>query len=154
MARLRRRRSTVGKIERRDPVPIGRYWVDITEDGVRPLVRFSFSQWLDTVKDQIQVVRLERYSSVPSGIARDWYLFDVVSPVTWPKGKGFGLPTIVQSKENPTAPKVETSKDTAIRPPEPESFSDQLSNLLGDAKTLALLVLAAVAFSKMSGGRR
>lgn len=129
MAQQRRRRVRVGAIERRDPVPIGRYWVDITEDGSRPLVRHYFRQWLGEVKDKITVVKEERYSAIPSGIARDWYLFDVVSPVSWPKGKGFGLPTIVQSKENPTAPKVETSKDTAIRPPEPKGFGEQLQDL-------------------------
>jgi hypothetical protein len=129
-------------IERRNPVPKGRYWVDIIDTKSYPGARLFFHAWLARNRGKVEVVKKESFGALITGAARDWYLFDVKIPVTWEKGQGFGLPTIVKSAENPTAPVVTTSADTGTRPPPPPSLSEQLSDMFADAKTIAFMALA------------
>lgn len=140
-------------IERRNPVPKGRYWVDVIDTKSYPGARLFFSAWLARNRSAVVVVKKESYGSLITGAARDWYLFDVMTPVTWEKGQGFGLPTIVRSAENPKAPVVTTAADTGVRPPPPPPFSDQISNIFDDFKTVGLIALAIYAFSQFGSKR-
>lgn len=135
-------------IERRNPVPKGRYWVDIIDTKSYPGARLFFYGWLARNRGKVEVVKKESFGALVTGAARDWYLFDVKLPVEWEKGQGFGLPTIVKSAENPTAPVVTTAADTGTRPPPPPSFSEQLSDMFQDAKTIAIIGILIYAFSK------
>lgn len=139
-------------IQRKNPVPKGRYWVDIIDTKTNPGCRLYFSSWLLRNSKKVKVVKVEHFGALYSGADRDWYLFDVLEPVTWENGKGFGLPTIVQSGENPTAAPVATAADTATRPEPPAGPLEQLSELFTDAKTVLLIVAAAWLWSQ-SGKR-
>lgn len=135
-------------IERRNPVPKGRYWVDIIDTKSYPGARLFFVAWLARNRGKVEVVKKESFGALVTGSARDWYLFDVKLPVTWEKGQGFGRPTIVRSAENPTAPVVTKPEDTATKPPPPPSFTEQLSEMLQDAKTILIIGALVYAFSK------
>jgi hypothetical protein len=141
-------------IERRNPVPKGRYWVDIIDTKSYPGARLFFVAWLARNRGKVEVVKKESFGALITGAARDWYLFDVKLPVEWEKGQGFGLPTIVRSAENPTAPVVTKPEDTATKPPPAPSFSEQLSEMFADAKSIAFIAIAIYAFSKMGNGKR
>jgi hypothetical protein len=140
-------------IERRNPVPKGRYWVDIIDTRTNPAARLYFSSWLLRNSKKVKVVKVENYGALYSGANRDWYLFDVLDPVTWETGKGFGLPTIVQSPENPNAPVVTKPEDTATKPPPPAGPLEQLETMFEDAKTVVLIGLALWLFTQSGKGR-
>lgn len=130
-------------IERRNPLPPGRYWVDIFDTdepfGGGPL---GFNIWLMQNSSSVTLLKREQTSSrLATGVAGWWYLFDVTRPVIWPRNKRFGLPTIVSPAATPTA------QDTVQRPP-PTTMSDEISRVvepLRDAAIVALLVLIGAA---------
>lgn len=114
-------------VERRDPLPPGRYWVYVLEDE---LVRWD--EWARDHSATVHVVSSERKKKLSSytpalfvtrpdlSIIMDeagaWFLFDVSAPTPW---VGFGFPTIV------TDPAVRSSTDVEEAPdPEPD---DQLA---------------------------
>lgn len=105
----------VGAVERRNPLPPGRYWVDVFWSK-----RGAFTAWLSKNAASIKVVNVESYpGDMDAGYeAREWYLFQVLSPVAW---EGPGLPTVAGSG-------VTTSDDTVQKPP-PESPGDYLPKL-------------------------
>lgn len=107
-------------VERRDPVPPGRYWIFLKKE--------EMSVWADWTKlhsGAVKVVASETQFVTPEGfiwaatptgdIIKDahgeWVLFDVVAPVPW---VGFGFPTIV------TDPTIRSSTDV-ITAPAPEA---------------------------------
>lgn len=131
-------------IERRNPLPVGRYWVDIVEPKTGGVL-LKFDAWLARNSSKVKVVKREQkgttlWSLDTSGKRYDWVLFDVLSPVEWPRTSGFGLPTIVQSPTAPTAAPVTSSADTVQRPPEP-TISSVFEGFAGDVKTVALIAL-------------
>jgi len=138
-------------VERRNPLPVGRYWVDILDPPKSTTSHILlFDAWLAGNRDKVALRRKEErgttlWSLDYSGVRDNWYLFDVLEPVEWPRDRGFGFPTIAQSPTAPKAPKVETSADTVQRPPEP-SISDDFSRLFDDIKTgaVALVILWAL----------
>ena len=130
-------------IERRNPLPRGRYWVDIIDRKGEVL---AFEIWLMKNADKLKLLKREdkgttTFSTDYSGVRYSFFLFDVLEPVKWPRDKGFGFPSIAQSEFQPQAPKIEKSEDTGVRPKVPGPF-DMLAKALGDAKTLAIIGLA------------
>ena len=130
-------------IERKSPIPVGRYWVDAIDDTA---VLFA-DAWLNRHSKTVKQLKREETPGTgpfaPSWAPRRvWYLFDVLQPTDrWQAVKGLGLPNIVRSQTAPNAPVVTTSADTATRPP-PSTLSDFLPNFdSGDLKTLALVAL-------------
>jgi|SRR5262245_7424249 len=71
-------------VERANPLPQGRYWVDLSPDDLLP-----FNVWLGQNKGSVAV----RASSKSATDGWEWVLFDVVAPamVFW---NGPGYPTI------------------------------------------------------------
>lgn len=142
-------------VERRNPLPVGRYWIDIIDEpGAKSSRIFFFDSWLIRNSTAVKVLKKEElgttlWSLDYSGIRRNWYLFEVLSPVDWPRDKGFGFPSIVKSPQAPNAPAVTSSTDTAQRPPEP-TWQDSLNNMLGDAKTLAFVAIGIYLLTKDS----
>jgi hypothetical protein len=130
-------------IERRNPLPKGKYWVDIIDTPKVPGARLYFTAWLARNRGKVKVIKKEEFGALITGKARDWYLFEVLEPVTWETDKGFGLPSQVMSFENPNAPVVTSSADTATRPEPPAGPLEQLNELFGDAKALAFILLGA-----------
>lgn len=130
-------------IERRNPLPKGRYWVDIIDRKGEVL---AFEMWLMRNADKLKVINKEdkgttTFSSDYSGIRYTFFLFDVLEPVEWPRNKGWGFPSIAQSEFQPTAPKIEKSEDTGSRPKVPGPL-DTITEAMSDAKTFAIVALA------------
>lgn len=139
-------------IERRNPLPKGRYWADIVDSPKWIGARLTFAAWLQRNAAKVRVVSKQEFGAMTTGKARDWYLFDVLEPVTWERNQGWGLPSTVKSPENPNAPVVTKPEDTAQRPPTPTS-TDMFSDLFADVKTIGWLALGIYLWSQM-GGRR
>lgn len=90
-------------IERRDPLPTGRYWQFILEDEYGP-----WQKWVHDHQSTVDVLAVERQKrlapyrpaifvtrpdlSIIMDEAGSWMLFDVLAPTPW---GGFGYPTIV-----------------------------------------------------------
>lgn len=127
-------------IERRDPLPVGRYWIYVLEDELD-----GWDEWAREHSTSVRVVATERKKKLPEfrpaifstrpdlSIILDeagaWILFDVLSPTPW---VGFGLPTIVTDMSITQSSQVEQAPD-----PVPD---DQLAKDVWDeVKGLVLL---------------
>lgn len=125
-------------IERRNPLPPGRYWQDILEQHVA-----SFREWLQSNKAVVRVVAAESHPRDGDWPAREWYLFEVSAPTPWQATK-WGYPTIATGE-------VQSSADTVQRPPpekDPLERIDETIISAGKSATVLLfggaLVLGAV----------
>lgn len=137
-----------GAVQRANPLPAGRYWVDVFAPDSD-----AFNGWLSTNRLTVTVRQTEHYDSAP---ARDWYLFEVKAPTPW---AGPGLPTIADAS-------VTSSSDTVQKPdPVPGLADDIEAKLTAAADPLATFgrgmfyVLASalaleVAFHALRGGGR
>lgn len=134
----------VGKMQRENPLPAGRYWVDVFEAD-QP----AFRLWLESHSGPVKVVSTESHPADGGGPARDWYLFEVAEPVPW---EGPGFPTI--------ATNVTSSDDTVQKPPPEPGVLDQAADFVTSAatagkRTITVVAVVAVALVAVSlGGRR
>lgn len=133
-------------MERRDPVPPGRYWITLKRSEMD-----QWREWLIENSTKVSVVASEAQFVSPDGwlwaarpeailpgtdgiiktIAAEWILFDVKSPVKW---IGLGLPTIV------TDPTVRSTTDVITAPaPEVEDTISQIRNLVFFAGAVYLI---------------
>jgi hypothetical protein len=128
----------LGDVERRNPLPVGRYWVDVFNSK-----EAAFREWLQAHKADVRVLTTETFEPVGDYEGRVWRLFEVLSPVTW---EGPGLPTVAD-------PGVKSSADTAQRPAPEKDPLDQIDPKISDltdaaarlTKTIAIVgVVAAV----------
>lgn len=111
-------------VERRDPVPAGRYWVFLKKEEIP-----AWQSWVKNSSPNVAVVASETQFVTPDGMlwavspesatrldvlkeARgEWILFDVKAPTPW---VGFGFPTIADGS-------VKSSTDVITAPsPEPD----------------------------------
>jgi hypothetical protein len=125
-------------IERKDPIPIGKYWVDALDE----IAIFYFDTWAIRNSGTVKVIKKEENPPgwLSSSGRRNWYLFEVTAPTPrWQPVKNLGLPTIVQSPTAPTAAPVTSSADTATRPP-PPTPSSMFGGMFDDAKTVAIVL--------------
>ena len=125
-----------GLLEKHNPLPVGRYWVDVIDfDKIA-----EFDQWLQLREGEVIVERREKYPPSVGGVPikppfiipqfpssteyqppRDWILFKVLTPVTW-LAVEFGWPTI--------APKsIQTSEDTVKKPNPNDILTEPFDNL-------------------------
>ncbi len=99
-----------GVMEKRDPLPPGRYWVYIDEGEVprwhawvvasEGKVRVIVTEAQQVVAKWIPVVFLTRFDfSIIQSVAGYWILFDVSEPVKW---VGFGYPTTAAPSRMPS----------------------------------------------------
>lgn len=136
-------------VERRNPLPVGRYWIDVIDTRARPGLRLRFAEWLGANRGNVRVVRREQFGGLLTGAPRDWYLFEVTTPATWPSTAGFGFPSIARSDTAPSAPEVTTAADTAKLPPPERSMGQRLSDLMSGASTLGVIALGIYLLSQM-----
>lgn len=136
-------------VERRNPLPVGRYWIDVIDTRARPGLRLRFAEWLGGNRSSVRVVRREQFGGLLTGAPRDWYLFEVMSPVTWPATAGFGYPSIARSETAPTAPEVRQASDTAQMPPPEPSMGQRLTDLMSGASTLGVIALGIYLLAQM-----
>lgn len=92
----------VGAVQRANPLPPGRYWVDVFENDSP-----DFSSWLAANRSTVSIVSTQHFDANAGGPARDWVLFTTSAPTPW---NGPGFPTIADAS-------VTSSSDTAVRPP-------------------------------------
>lgn len=126
-----------GAIERRNPLPVGKYWVDVFRKDLS-----AFEAWGRKNSVKLKVRTIEHFPNDDDALTRDWILFDVLAPVPW---EGPGLPTIADAS-------VTSSSDTADRPPPTPGAIDQMQGMLdqatheiGDALRTGVIVSAAMA---------
>lgn len=124
--------ASVGALERRSPLPPGRYWQDIFAAQAP-----DWNQWAQEheANGSLKIVKFEYFRADPlrSGEwlpmalqpdsagtipARTWLLFDVLKPADWPATK-LGFPTIVTDPAS-----VQSSADTASNPPGPSPLDE------------------------------
>lgn len=127
------------RLERKNPLPIGRYWVDVFEKQFA-----AFDAWLEKNRDKTDVITQENFEGggLPFDRKNDfpprrWYLFEVLEPVRW---EGPGLPTIA-------TPNVKNSQDTEkptdeiVPPVFPDGPGGTAESLLGKVALGAGVVL-------------
>lgn len=115
-------------IERRQPLPVGRYWVVITGSN-----RDLFNGWVKSQRGVLFVDATVDHPDFKPPVS--WYLFHTTGPVVWPQV--FGFPNIA-------GPNVHSEQDT-IQADLPENPLDQLGNALPSIQQLTLgLEVAAV----------
>jgi hypothetical protein len=147
----------IGKLERKSPLPVGRYWQDIFEKQAH-----DWDLWLQqhevegpnrspTSDDSVSLEKFEFFradplrdgSWLPEAFdpnagrinSRMWVLFNVLKPVDWPATK-LGFPTIADQT-------VQTSADTADNPPGPSPI-DEVKDAVVDAVKPVLWVAGIV----------
>jgi hypothetical protein len=138
-------RLDTGVIERRNPLPPGRYWVDVFPPHLD-----TFAAWLKTHgptsgggDGSVTVEETETFEGASDGSMppRDFYIFDVSAPVNW---EGPGLPTVA-------TPNIKASDDTVQKPAPVPNVLDQIPGSLAPGSSWwtvswpLILVAAAVA---------
>lgn len=104
--------GALGTLMRQNPLPAGRYWIDVFGDN-----RDKMSSWVTTQVGAVKVQDTESFDETSDFPARDFYIFQVVSPAPW-DAVTFGYPTLADSA-------VQSSDDT-VQKPTVESTSDIL----------------------------
>lgn len=151
---VRQSEKLVGQLERRNPLPPGRYWTDVFDKQLA-----AWNAWaIANVKSgKIKIVKAENFTAdplrsgewLPSFLrpdnagtipARLWVLFDVLEPATWNAQQMGFYPTIA-------TPNVKTSADTAQNPPGPSPLEEIEDAAASAIKPLAWAAGAYLALS-------
>ena len=125
-------------LERRNPVPPGRYWVDVFDQvSTHPAThgqntQTAFRDWLRRNAATVQSESTQSFDTEPP---RDFYIFRVLAPTLW---EGPGFPEVAPAS-------VQSSADTAQRPDPEKDPLDQLGDALGSAGSQASALVFAVA---------
>jgi hypothetical protein len=102
-------------VERANPLPVGKYWVDVFAPK-----EAAFQDWLARNKGNVVVTTTESFDAIGDYPARVWRLFEVrKTPVMW---EGPGLPNVA-------TPDIKSSADTGQRPPPEKDPLDQIDAL-------------------------
>lgn len=113
-------------IERRNPIPPGRYWIDTFDPDIG-----DFAEWAKN-SPQVSVIASELHDDEKP--KRQWVLFAVKEPGAVFEATKFGFPTIAGED-------VKSSDDTVQKP---EVKQPELADLVESAKGVAYLALALV----------
>jgi hypothetical protein len=136
---------TSGQVMRTNPIPAGRYWVDVFGFNI-PLA----AAWFKGMSGLgVHVNATEHFPSTEVPEVRDWYLFTYTPvngvPVVWDQ-KTFGFLTIA-------GPEVKSSADTASTPPLPldplnelETFAESVGALVGVTSKAGAIALTGGLF--------
>lgn len=131
------KRIHAGMLERHNPLPPGRYWIDIFESGQQAWVF-----WTMYANVNLKILKMEHYEGdVSAGYeSRDWILFETTAPLTWDTelAKKIGWPNIAGKNVN-------TSDDTVQKPEAeglfPKDWTPGLKLAVGGGAILAVAVL-------------
>lgn len=91
----------VGALERRNPLPAGRYWIDVFQPDSA-----AWQAWLVSNAQNVKIEETEHFAEVDQFPDRDFFIFKVLTPVTW---QGPGFPSIADAT-------IKSSTDTRDRP--------------------------------------
>ena len=125
-------------LERRNPVPAGRYWVDVFDQtSTHPATKGQNTQtaFRDWLRRNAATVKIDSTQSFDTKPARDFYIFRVTAPTLW---EGPGFPEVA-----PAA--VQSSADTVQRPDPEKDPLDQLGDALDDVGGATSSLILAVA---------
>ncbi len=129
-------------LERRNPVPVGRYWIDVQNSKTD-----EFNGFLASHSKSIHTDTTEGDSSEEGGTT--FYIFKVLTPVTW-LPVNFGFPTIA-------GPEVKSKSDTVQRPDLPKNPLDDLDDTLsklGSVAKIGLGILGLGLLAKYLGSNK
>jgi hypothetical protein len=133
----------VGVVERRQPLPPGRYWITVSSSPSAPDRMTHFLQWTAA---NAQTVIVDKTEPMGGGVNGLFCIFTVLQKTAW-DAKQFGFPNVA-------GPDVQTSDDTVQRPPKPTAggmISDVLADLFATpVGKLALIGALAFLFGKAS----
>lgn len=118
-------------LQRKSPLPVGRYWVDC-DVKLQPTLDTYF-------RDNAANVQVETTQDIPATSdhpAREFYIFNVKAPVPW-NAVTFGFPTIATAA-------VQSAQDTAQEPPPPPDPMVQLEGYLDSAGSFFKLAIGGV----------
>lgn len=93
---------SVGKLERRNPLPAGDYWIDLIGEESQA----AFAAWSFDHANSVLVLVTENYEARGDFPSRDWVKFQTNAPLAW-DAKALGFPNIIQDGES-----VDSSSDT------------------------------------------
>lgn len=111
-------------LERRNPLPVGSYWVDVFGDKV-PL----FDGWLTAMHPiGVRTEVTEQFPATDDFPARTWYKFSVTQPIAPWDAKTFGFPTVADAS-------IKSSSDTVQRPDLPLDPLTRLGNWIQEVET-------------------
>lgn len=117
-----------GLLEKHDPLPVGRYWLDVYDTQ-------AWDQWLNShgkplvdadlginIPATVKLLKTSHYpadesNGYPPG---DWVLFDVMAPTPWGYAKQLGWPNIADAS-------IQGPEDTVQRPPPEQDILDKLN---------------------------
>lgn len=122
----------VGVVERRQPLPPGRYWITVTSSPSAPNRMTAFLQWTAANAQTIIVDKTEPLGGDVNGV---FCIFTVLIKTNFDQ-KQFGFPNVA-------GPEIQTSDDTVQRPPQPTPGS-VLSDLFGDLMATPFARLAVI----------
>lgn len=127
-------------IERRRPLPAGRYWLDVFPANARQWELWTSSmQKMDPPR--VQILTTEHFDGVDGAPPHDFVLFETASENVAYHAAGLPFPSVADST-------IQTSEDTVTKPPPPPSVLEQLeqtaSSLGSSAKVGVGIGVAAV----------
>lgn len=122
-------------MERRNPLPVGRYWHDVVALPSKPAARADFADWLsrNTATVHVEVTTDHPDDEPPSS----FYIFAVSQPTAW---EGPGYPTIAPAS-------IKSQTDTVQRPAPSPSIADQVEQITksaGEGVVTGLKVIAVL----------
>lgn len=128
-------------LERRRPLPAGRYWLDITPEYADKWQTWrNGMQGIDSVKIEVTEHTDPQTSvipGIPNAPARDFVIFSLTAPnLAW-EAAGLPSPTIAPAS-------ITTADDTATKPPPTPSVTDQFADT-AKGLTTGIKVAAGVA---------
>ena len=128
--------------ERRNPLPVGRYWIDVSKEPV-PL-----GTWQGFLAASSGFVHVETTEDDPDF---SFFIFTTSKELVWPEGIGF--PSIA-------GPDIKSRADTVQRPDPQPDFIDtiptptQMFKGVSDAVTLLVVAAGVILLFKLASGRR
>lgn len=97
-------------LERRNPLPVGRYWIDVVSTKSE-----EFTGYLVAMGDRVHVEVTEAGEPL-------FYIFSVKTPIPW-FPVNFGFPTVAPAS-------IKSKADTVSRPDLPKDGADQIDDAI------------------------
>ena len=124
-------------LERRDPLPAGRYWLDVFPSNQDAWDRWSNA--MDSV-GSVTIEHTEHFDAAGGAPAHTFVIWSMTSPNVAYRAAGLPAPTIADVG-------VQTSSDTATRPPPTPGVLEQIEQTaasLGSSARVGIAVGGAV----------
>lgn len=133
----------VGAVARTNPIPAGRYWLDVFTPSPAGHADSEavFSRWLGENFGRVVVRTTETFPGPP---LRNWYLFEVLAGAT-----PTAFPFVALGFPTKAGPEVKSSGDTVQRPP-PEAGGavEALLQTLRDNAAVVAAIAVGVLFAR------